>query len=762
MQRRDFLKLSGGAVIASSGTLKHLSGITTERKVKETQAAGAGTFYVSKTGSDRNAGTAERPFATLARAQRAARQAEIPGHTQIWIREGTYYLAQTLAFGPEDSRTSGSVVRYASHPGEKVTLSGGLALSCKWSPFRDGIMSTPVPKGLQFTQLFVNGKRQIRARYPNYEAPQSGHPGYLKAAGPVPSAAQMPYPSPDEDMTFSGSAPKGISYDPDTFSNKHWAKPEEAEIHIFQEAYWGNLQWRIRGIDRDAHVLWFAEGGQQIGAKWDRDPAKLGKKSRYYIENVFEELDAPGEWYLDGKKSVLYYYPERGTDIHSALVEVPVLEHILHFEGSQSKPIENISIEGVRFAHTVSTYMLSYDVPSLSDWSIHRGGTVFLEGTRNCSILNCWFDGVGGNAVFASNYNRGLSISGCKFTETGDSGVCFVGDLERTTGTQRAFSFECKAHNNLIHNCGVFGKQIAGIYISRAKRITASHNLIHDMPRAAICIGDSTWGGHVIEYNHTFNTVQETSDHGPFNAWGRDRAWSLAQSHAPYTEDRSVDAWDVLVDAMEPVTVRNNFFNEASGWGLDLDDGASNYKIYNNISVGGVSMKWREGAYREVYNNIWYKSRVAPCFHVGNNDNHDRYYNNITVMDSDETKWPSGWPWWPQMMYSVIAPPGIGPWFEEIDRNCFYVNDGDFQAVVDQLRVEGGKRNPHRYNLSEWQNLGFDRNSVFADPLFVDPAHYDFRLREDSPALKVGFKNFKMGDWGLTSEFPAELSRDSS
>jgi hypothetical protein len=757
MDRRDFLKLSGGAAVAGGGALKHLSGLTTEREMEEAQAAGSGTFYVSKTGSDRNAGTVDRPFATLARAQRAARQAEKSDRIQIWIREGTYYLAQTLAFGPEDSGTSELAVRYTAHPGENVTLSGGLALSCKWSPFRDGIVSTPVPKGLQFTQLFVNGRRKIRARYPNYEPPQPGHPGYLKAAGPVPSETQTPYPNPDEDMTFSGSAPKGISYDPATFSNKHWAKPEEAEIHIFQEAYWGNLQWRLRGIDRDAHVLWFGEGGQQIGAKWDRDPAKVGKKSRYYIENVFEELDAPGEWYLDGNRNVLYYYPERGTDIHSALVEVPMLEHILHFGGSQSKPVENISIEGLRFAHTVSTYTSSYEVPSLGDWSIHRGGTVLLEGTRNCSIRNCWFDGVGGNAVFANNYNRGLWISGCKFTETGDSAICFVGDLEKTTGTQRTFPFECKAHNNLIHNCGIFGKQIAGVYISRAKRITASHNLIHDMPRSAICIGDSTWGGHVIEYNQTYNTVQETSDHGPFNAWGRDRAWSLAQSHAPYTQDRSVDAWDVLVDAMEPVTVRNNFFNEESGWGLDLDDGASNYKIYNNISVGGVSMKWREGAYREVYNNIWYRSRVAPCFHVGNNYNHDRYYNNITVMDSGETKWPSGWPWWPQMMYSVIAPPAVGPWFEEIDRNCFYLAGGEFQAVVDQLRAEDGKRNPRRYNFSEWRDQGFDRNSVFADPLFVDPAHYDFRVREESPALKVGFKNFKMGDWGLTSDFPAEL-----
>ena len=79
--------------------------------------------------------------------------------------------------------------------------------------------------------------------------------------------------------------------------------------------------------------------------------------------------------------------------------------------------------------------------------------------------------------------------------------------------------------------------------------------------------------------------------------------------HAPYTAERSVDAWDVLVDAMEVVIIRNNFFNERSGWGLDMDDGASNYDIYNNISVGGVSMKLREGAYRKVHNNIWYLSK---------------------------------------------------------------------------------------------------------------------------------------------------------
>lgn len=756
MRRRDFLKVAGGAAITAGNILPGSQQAHAEMDLDQKPNPESREFYVSPAGNDPNPGTETLPFATLSRAQQAVRHAKRQGPIHVWIRKGSYYLESTFTFTPEDSGTFESPVTYAAQPGEKVLISGGRPLACRWTPHKNGIMKTSVPSGLNFTQLFVNGKRQIRARYPNYDPSQPGKSGYLQAAGPIPQSVQSPYASQDSDMSYSGEAPRGVRFDPATFTSINWANPEEAEIHIFQDAYWGNLQWRLRRIDRKTHTLWFGEGGHQIGAKWDKNPARVGEQSRFFVENVFEELDQPGEWYLAKQKGILYYYPERGIDLHTAQVEVPQLEHILHFAGTQSAPVQHIQFKGVRFAHTLSTYMLRYDVPSLSDWSIHRGGAVFAEGTRQCSIQDCWFDAVGGNGVFVNNYNREFSVTGCTFTESGDSAICFVGDLEQTNGLQRAFPFECRANDNLVHDCGFYGKQVAGVYISRAKRITVSHNLIYNMPRAAICIGDGTWGGHVIEFNHTHDTVLETSDHGPFNAWGRDRAWCLSQSHGPYTADRGIDAWDVLVDAMEPVIVRNNFFDEKSGWGLDLDDGASNYTIYNNISVGGVSMKLREGAHRKVYNNIWFMARTAPCFHVGNNFNHDRYFNNIIVMDPGNTEWPSGWPWWPQMIYSVIAPPAIGPWFDEIDHNCFYSSSGEFQAVVDQLRSEGGKKNPRRYSLIEWQELGFDRNSVFADPLFVDPASHDFRVRPESPALKLGFINFEMGNWGLTKNHPSQ------
>ena len=80
-------------------------------------------------------------------------------------------------------------------------------------------------------------------------------------------------------------------------------------------------------------------------------------------------------------------------------------------------------------------------------------------------------------------------------------------------------------HNNLIHDIGLVEKQTAGVQISMAMNITVRHNSIYEVPRAGINVSEGTWGGHIIEYNDVFNTVRESSDHGAFNSWGRDRFW---------------------------------------------------------------------------------------------------------------------------------------------------------------------------------------------------------------------------------------------
>jgi len=735
-----------------------------------TKIAVAVELYVSPKGDDGYPGTIEEPYATLHRAQQAVRQMipQTDDTIKVIVRAGTYYLKNPLIFGPIDSGRDESPVIYQAYQDELVTLSGGNHLKLKWQPFEKKIFRSSIAMvgagSIEFDQLFVNGKRQTRARYPDFDISDPGKSGYIYAGRKITREFSDPEPGPDDEMSFSSGAPRGIFFRPDNFSKKKWSRPDEAVIHIYQAHYWGNLQWRIKNIDYSTKAIWFGDGGWQMGAKWASNPCEVNEESRYFIDNVFEELDAPGEWFLDKRGGTIYFMPPKGMDINDAEFEVPVLDQLIQFTGTQNNPVRNIVFKGFRIAHTKSTYLEKYEIPSLSDWAIHRGGTVFLEGARNILIKDCWFDAVGGNAVFMNCHNRDIKVTGCKFTETGDSGVCLVGELESTIGTQRNFPYQCQVENNLFHDLGYFGKQVAAVYISRAKRITAGHNLIYDIPRAGICIGDGTWGGHIIEYNHIYNTCRETGDHGNFNSWGRDKYWCLTQSHMPYTKGRNHDAGLPLIDAMEPVILRHNFFEDDAGWGLDLDDGAANYEIYNNLCVG-VSMKLREGAYRTIYNNIWVNGANSPCFHVGYENNHDKYYNNITVTSIEHTNPESDLNF--EMaesygeVYTLIAPPVWTPWLEEIDYNCFYSDLGEFVARVherwdadyesDEWDDQG---NRIKYSLKEWQKLGFDKHSVFADPMFIDPENNDYRVKPESPALKLGFKNFEMGEWGLREDFP--------
>jgi len=710
-------------------------------------------FTVALNGSDSNPGTFEKPFATLARARDAVRKLKEIAATpiKVYVRTGTYYLADPLVFGPEDSGTERVPITYAAYPGELVTISGGRKLDCQWRPYKDGIMICELPAvktgKLDFSQLFVNGVRQIRARYPNWDHSLPGESAYIYPKGRIPDEARAPFLDPNADMTFSGISPRGIIFEAGSFTTKRWAKPEEAVIHIFQDFHWGNLQWTIRAIDYTNNHIWFGRGGHQLASKGKAGSIRVDRSSQFYIENVFEELDAPGEWYLDKDKGVLYHIPAEGIDLKTALVEAPIFQQVGRFIGTQDEPARHITLEGFRITHTASTFLEQYSIPSNGDWSIHRGGAVFLEGARDCTIKNCWFDAVGGNAVFMNNYNRDNAVTGCKFTEAGESAICFVGAIESTIGTFLNFPYQCRASNNLIHDCGVFGKQIAGVYISRAKRVTAAHNLIYNMPRAGICIGDGTWGGHVIEDNEIHHSVQETSDHGPFNSWGREGYWCRTQAHNrefafPH------QAGNVKDYAEETTIIRNNYLHGVAKnyqWGsylqaLDLDDGTSNFHVYNNLCVG-MAISIREGDFRTVENNIIIDPVVPFAIHYGFDNNNDIVRRNIIYTTGD--------------IFFVSAV--TQPYLKEMNNNLFYSPKPPWSykpAITIASRNRNGISTYKKHTLAEWQENGYDKDSLIADPMFINPAKNDYRVKPESPALKLGFKNFEMGKWGLTDEFP--------
>jgi len=160
MRRREFLKLGAGAALAGVYSPGEVL-----KAAPATESGEAATFHVSSSGNDANPGTLKLPFATLHRAQEAVRQRrKKSAPATVLVRKGTYYLRRPLTFGPEDSGSREAPATYAAYPEERATISGGRKLICNWRPHKDGIMTAKVAPGPEFTQLFINGKRQIRAR----------------------------------------------------------------------------------------------------------------------------------------------------------------------------------------------------------------------------------------------------------------------------------------------------------------------------------------------------------------------------------------------------------------------------------------------------------------------------------------------------------------------------------------------------------------------------------------------------------------------
>ena len=322
-----------------------------------------------------------------------------------------------------------------------------------------------------------------------------------------------------------------------------------------------------------------------------------------FVENIYEELDAPGEWFLDGKAGYLYYYPYPDENIDNEIFEIAEIPSLIEIKGIENDRASDVTVRGICFSQTSRTFMADYESLLRSDWAIYRGAAVFIENAERCRIEDCEFTGLGGNAIFLSRHIDDCVVKGNYIHQIGASAVCIVGDtstvrsgvfkyehsvpyelMDKVPGPKNEFyPRQCLVEDNLIHDIGLIEKQVAGVQIQVARGINVRHNTIYRVPRAAINIGDGSFGGHVIEYNDAFATVLETSDHGAFNSWGRDRFW-----HPSYEKMSLMVAEHpelILLDALFTTYIRYNRFRCDHGWDIDLDDGSSNFHIYGNVCL---------------------------------------------------------------------------------------------------------------------------------------------------------------------------------
>lgn len=473
-----------------------------------------------------------------------------------------------------------------------------------------------------------------------------------------------------------------------------WQDWDDAEVHIFPAWGWVNAILEVDGVDKEANTL-------KVKCSQDIRPG-----NRFFIANVREALDAPNEWYLDKESGELLYWPA-DPDFSEKEVVATAMDRLIILRGDASKQsfVEYINFEGLTFTDTDYTVPGGYYSPA--------DASIWLTAARHCSIKDCVFTNSGGYAVRMEQQSSENQIIGNTMKNLGQGGVIMLGKSEN------------QAHDNLIaandiHDCGLIYKHVVGIYATTSSGNRIIHNKIHRVPRYGISLKSFAPGAsshnNLVEYNEIVDSNLETNDTGAIETLGRDKEHT-----------GNIIRYNFIKNVVGMKTgPEGQILSPHFTWGIYMDDYSSGTTVYGNIVIGTVlgGVCIHGGQDNIVENNILidgqeHQIRLQPrdSFMTGN-----VFKNNIIVYrDPEAVVW-----------YSYARTWGTER-LKEADFNLYWhINGLDLAKTDHPITPEG--------NFAKWQAAGFDKNSLIADPMFVDPARDDFSFSENSPALKLGFK----------------------
>jgi parallel beta-helix repeat protein len=715
------------------------------------------TFFVAPNGNDQwsgklpqpNAAKTDGPFTTLGRARDAIRDLkgkQAPKESiSVMVRGGKYYLDRKLDFGPEDSGSQDFPITYEAYPGEKPILSGGREIT-GWKPYKGKIVQAEVPgtKGgmWRFRQLFLDGQRQIQARYPNLDPDNPLYGGWAAPTGQ--------------------GFPNSFNYKANAFS-RHWAKPQEGEVFLLENTGLTDTL-PIKSIDEKNLLITLIDRIQD----WSGMPymfanypfhLTIGPGFHFYVENLLEELDQPGEWYLDSEEGTVYFWPPKGSA--GTQVVAPVLSTLIDMSGASY-----VTISGFTFTETAT-----------GD-NMHRGGqegygamlpmigrkyvgeALHMQGAEHCRIENNLFDAVGGNGIYLEGYNARNVVQGNEISHAGAIGITLIGSHYENPQEQRRYPIYNEVLDNYIHHSGVYNKYVAGIFLGLSQSNVIGHNRIEYMPHHAINLGNSAFGRNIVEYNEIRHAGLQTCDKGAINSWMED-PYGHVEKQAP--RSGNVIRYNLVADFESRCLLNEDPKVESDfGWGLYLDNYTSNSFVYGNIIIrsGIHGLLVNGGQNNLIENNViidstssatrfggWWQPQMEG-FMTGN-----RFSRNIFYSTKSSAKVL-------HIHYAYIDEP-ITDALGESDYNVFF-NTGTKDFIVKEIFAQqvGNKRTEEakarQIPLAEWQKMGFDTHSAFVDPLFVDALHDDYRLKPDSPALKLGFQPIDFSQIGPRNRFKGE------
>jgi len=653
------------------------------------------TLYVSPVGNDKwsghlpapNAARTDGPLVTLTKARDTLRALKaLNGLTRpvtVVLRDGVYPQAETLVFTPQDSGTRDCPITYQAFPGEHPVITGGEFIH-GWKPdhgaqsrtrCHDKLWYAEAPKGTtwRFNQLFVNGQRRIRARTPNKGS-------FFRADGPTP-----------------GNKNRGFYYNKGDV--KEWHNLREVLFVVYHS--WETSLHHVRYIDPEAGAVIFVEPAPWPMGQWER-------QQRYYVENVFEALDEPGEWYLDRKQQRLYYYPLPGEDMTRAQVVAPrVTTTLVAFQGRPSKKefVEYLRFKGLTFAHTNANLRR---LRNSGQGEIYQSALITASGLRHAAFTNCEVAHTGAHAIWFAGGCDDCKVEHCHLHDLGGGGVYIGGGWGIG---ENAPTGHITVDNNFIHDGGYLFHGAHGVWIGRSSYNAVTHNEISNFDYSGISCGWS-WGFAPSSANH--NNLDYNHIHHLSNGEGlSDMGGIYTLGVSPGTTER----YNLIHDVW-------NYAPVSHGSGLYLDEGST-----------GILLE----------NNVVYRVRTCPLFmHYGKED---VVRNNILALGGDgelrrcrEDK-RCHYIAERNIVYGADREMLSGPW-----------GNGDFKLARNLYWSTAGEPKFKGMSLAEWQAKGHDLGSIVADPLFVSPETGDFRLQPNSPASKIGFKPIDLSHTGLYGE----------
>ncbi len=608
---------------------------------------------------------------------------------------------------------------FSGYPGEDAVIDGG-----RWiTGWRDEPLGSrrcwvahlpEVASGRwYFRQLFVNGERRPRPRVPKR--------GYYRVKETVPplDLATWHY---NEENLFDGTA----TFVCEPGDIQEWKNLHDVEVVAFH--WW--TEERLPIAEFDATTGTVVSSRQSMFAL--RDDA-VRKYAEYYVDNVFEALSEPGEWYLDAPTGTLYYLPLEGEAPGTTEVFAPSVQQLLVLRGrpAERQCVEFLRFERLKFEHTdweqpkgwhpLSDLQHSpypkrrpgIQYAAASQAASNVMGAIAFEGARYCSIEDCRIAHVGGYAIEIGEGCKANRLVGNELTDLGAGGVKVFGSdasgrLEDRTGRTHIT-------DNHIHEGGLIFPSAVGVLLAHSYDSNVSHNHIHGFYYSGISCGwvwrygDSVSRNNRIEFNHIHDL-------------GRGL---LSDMGGIYT-----------LGAQPGTVIRGNLIHDIvrrayGGWGIYLDEGSAHILVEGNLAYDAGSEPFHQNFGREnvVRNNIFAfggEGQVA----LGRSEAHTsfNFIRNIVITDG-------------QLLF-------VGGSRCHLDERPFVSDVNLFWDVAGKPLVSGegptyrpeGVALARTYSMEQLRSLGYDRHSVEADPQCGDLEKRDFTLAPGSPAFDLGFE----------------------